>query len=158
MSVENLVFSRVDDRLIHGQVCTAWIHAYHVKHILVVDDKTSKDPFMADMFSLLIPKGITIEIRSTADAIDILKKGFTKPTMMIVKFPKTIKDLVDAGVPLDFLNVGGMGMTAGRKKFYQNISVTEEEKEIFRYLVNHGCKVEIQIIPAQKKFDVSQLL
>ena len=60
MAVNNLVFTRVDDRLIHGQVMTSWLKVYNTaKHILIVDDATSKDPFMGKMFSLLVPSGIT---------------------------------------------------------------------------------------------------
>ena len=45
MSVKNLVFTRIDDRLIHVQVMTAWIHQFpECAHIMVVDDQVSKDP------------------------------------------------------------------------------------------------------------------
>lgn len=155
----NLVFCRVDDRLIHGQVVTAWLHAYsNVTHVLVVDDKTSQDPFMQTMFELLIPKGITIEIKSVADAITTIKAGLPKPTMMIVKTPATIKSLRDGGVDIDFFNIGGMGMTGKRYKFYRNISADDEERALMKQLVDDGVKIEIQIIPAQENFDVSKLL
>ena len=111
----NIVFVRVDDRLIHGQVCTAWLHAYsQTKHILVVDDKTSQDPFMQTMFELLIPKTISIEIKSINDAIEEIKKGLEKPTMIICKTPATVKALIDGGVDIDFFNIGGMGMSGKR--------------------------------------------
>lgn len=155
----NLVFIRVDDRLIHGQVCTAWLHAYsNVTHVLVVDDKTSQDPFMQTMFELLIPKGISIEIKSIDDAVNEIKTGLPKPTMMIVKTPATIKALIDKGVDIDFFNIGGMGMTGKRYKFYRNISADDEERALLKELVDKGVKIEIQIIPAQENFDVSKLL
>lgn len=157
--MKNLEFTRIDDRLIHGQVVTAWLHAYSkVRHIVVIDDKTSKDPFMQEMFSMLVPSGITIEIRSVADAITLFKNGIDKPFMIIVKVPHTIKILRENGIDIDFVNIGGMGMTPGRKKFFQNISTSPEENEILKGLVADGVKVEIQIIPAQKKVDVSTLL
>jgi PTS system mannose-specific IIB component len=157
--MKNLEFTRIDDRLIHGQVVAAWLHAYSkVQHILVVDDKTRQDPFMKEMFVLLVPAGITIEIHSIEEAIEEFKAGLDKPTMMIVKVPQTIKALVDAGVDINFVNIGGMGMTPGRKKFFQNVSTSPEENEILKQLIARGIKVEIQIIPAQKKVDVSTLL
>lgn len=156
---KNIEFVRVDDRLIHGQVCTAWLHAYsNVTHVLVVDDKTAEDPFMQTMFELLIPKGISIEIKNIKDAITEIKAGLPKPTMMIVKTPATIKALVDGGVDISFFNIGGMGMTGKRYKFYRNISADDEERALLKELVNKGIKIEIQIIPAQENFDVSKLL
>ena len=156
---KNIEFVRVDDRLIHGQVCTAWLHAYsNVTHVLVVDDKTAEDPFMQTMFELLIPKGISIEIKNIKDAITEIKAGLPKPTMMIVKTPATIKALIDGGVDISFFNIGGMGMTGKRYKFYRNISADDEERALLKELVNKGIKIEIQIIPAQENFDVSKLL
>lgn len=157
--MQNLVFTRIDDRLIHGQVCAAWLKTYsNIQHILVIDDKTSQDPFMQEMFKLLIPSHISIEIRSVAEATEILKAGLPKPTMIIVKVPDTIKRLMDNGLHFDFVNVGGMGMTAGRKKLFQNISASEAERQIFRELISRGTKVEIQIIPAQGQYDMAKIL
>lgn len=157
--MENLIFSRIDDRLIHGQVCTAWLKSLPtVKHVLVVDYKTAKDPFMGEMFALLIPEHISIEVRTIEEAIKIMKDGLPKPTMMIVKVPDTIKQLVDSGIDIDFLNIGGMGMTAGRKKLFQNISASDAERDIFRELIAKGVKIEVQIIPAAKQTDISKLL
>jgi PTS system mannose-specific IIB component len=157
--MKNLEFTRIDDRLIHGQVVAAWLHAYSkVQHIIVIDDKTRQDPFMQEMFSLLVPSGITIEILSVAEATEKLKEGLAKPTMVIVKVPQTIKALIDAGIDINFVNIGGMGMTPGRKKFFQNVSTSPEENEILKELGEKGIKVEIQIIPAQKKVDVKSLI
>ncbi len=78
--------------------------------------------------------------------------------MMIVKVPDTIKQLVDSGIDIDFLNIGGMGMTAGRKKLFQNISASDAERDIFRELIAKGVKIEVQIIPAAKQTDISKLL
>jgi len=159
MAIENLVFTRIDDRLIHGQVVTQWIKQYkEVKHIMCVDDKTAKDPFMQTMFSYLIPSGLTIENKTIEDATKILKEGLPKPTMMICKNPDTIKALRDNGVPIDYFNIGGMGMSGDRKKFFQNISMSQHEKEIIQEMINEGVKVEIQIIPAQGCYDVADLL
>ena len=66
--------------------------------------------------------------------------------------------LIDQGVDIDFLNIGGMGMSAGRTKLYQNISASEEERQIFKELMAKGVKVEIQIIPAQKQTDMKKIL
>ena len=35
---------RIDDRLIHGQIVTAWISDSKAEEILVADDMAAKDP------------------------------------------------------------------------------------------------------------------
>lgn len=157
--MKNLEFVRIDDRLIHGQVVAAWLRSYsNVRHILVVDDETSKDPFMHEMFKLLVPAGITIQIINVEDATTILKGELDKPTMVIVKNPLTIKRLMDNGIQFEKINIGGMGMTKGRKKLFQNVSSTPEENEIIREMMDQGVTVEIQIIPAAKVVNLKTVL
>jgi PTS system mannose-specific IIB component len=157
--MDNLEFVRIDDRLIHGQVVAAWLHAYSkVSYILVVDDKVSQDTFMLDMFKMLVPTGITIDIKSVDDAVKTLKEGLKKPTMMILKEPMTLKRIMDQGIQFPKINIGGMGMTAGRKKLFQNVSASEEEREIFREIIKNGTTVEVQIIPAAKAVNVASLI
>ncbi len=157
--MENLLFTRIDDRLIHGQVVAAWLRAYSsVSHILVIDDQASRDDFMQQMFKMLVPSDITIEIRSVAEAAEMMRRGLLKPTMVIVKVPLTLKRLMDAGIKFEKINIGGMGMSAGRKKLFQNISSTPEENEIFREIMKNGVTLEIQIIPAAKTVNVATIL
>ena len=157
--MEKLEFVRIDDRLIHGQVVTAWLHAYSkVTHILIVDDKVSQDKFMKEMFKMLVPSHITIDTKSIDDAAELLQAGLPAPTMMIVKEPLTIKKLMEQGIDIPKVNIGGMGMTGKRKKFFQNIAATEEEREMFREMINKGMTVEVQIIPAAKTVNVATML
>lgn len=157
--MENLEFVRIDDRLIHGQVVTAWLHAYSkVSHILIIDDKTSTDQFMLKMFKLLVPSNITIDVKNVEEGAAYMKAGLPYPTMLIVKEPATLKRIMDQGADIPKINIGGMGMTAGRKKFFQNVSATKEEKEIFQEWIDKGVTVEVQIIPAAKTVNVASLL
>ena len=43
--MKNVVLTRIDDRLIHGQVVTGWVKKTECSRILVVDDQVAKDPF-----------------------------------------------------------------------------------------------------------------
>ena len=43
MSDINIVFTRVDNRLVHGQVGNVWVTASGANLILVVDDETCND-------------------------------------------------------------------------------------------------------------------
>jgi len=157
--MENLIFTRIDDRLIHGQVVAAWLRTYsNVSHILVIDDQAFRDDFMQQMFKMLVPSEITIEIRSVDEAAQMMRAGLKKPTMVIVKAPVTLKRLMDMGLKFDKINIGGMGMSAGRKKLFQNVSSTPEENDIFREMMKNGVTLEVQIIPAAKTVNVANIL
>ena len=64
----NIVLSRVDSRLIHGQVITKWIKQYPAKRIMIIDDELAKDSFMAEIYMMAAPTGIKVEIVSVESA------------------------------------------------------------------------------------------
>ena len=65
-----IVLARIDDRLIHGQVMTAWLQFTGGNHIVIVDDATAGDEFTKSIIVLakepqtywqLIEKGVTFD-------------------------------------------------------------------------------------------------
>ena len=48
--MRNIVLTRIDDRLIHGQVVTAWIRRYPINCILIVDDELAQNRLMERIY------------------------------------------------------------------------------------------------------------
>lgn len=156
--MENLILTRIDDRLIHGQVMTAWMKVMPAKKIIIVDDKVAADDFMKDVLEMAAPAGVKMNICSVEQAIGILNQGLSVPTIMLAKTPLTLKALIDGGIELKAINIGGIGMKEGRKTLYKNIAVTEEERQILKNFIQKGIDVKIQIIPAEKVIDLKNIL
>ncbi|WP_444643923.1 PTS sugar transporter subunit IIB [Caproiciproducens sp. R1] len=156
--MENLILTRIDDRLIHGQVMTAWMKVMPAKKIIIVDDKVAADDFMKEVLEMAAPAGVKMNICSVEQAIGILNQGLSVPTIMLAKTPLTLKALIDGGIELKAINIGGIGMKEGRKTLYKNIAVTEEERQILKDFIQRGIDVKIQIIPAEKVIDLKNIL
>lgn len=156
--MKNLLFVRIDDRLIHGQVMTSWMKAMPAKQILVVDDKVAKDDFMQFVLQNAAPKGVKVKAFSVAKAIEILNAGLDVPTFILAKTPMPLKELVDAGIDISEINVGGIGMKQGRKALYKNIAISDEEKECFRALLAQNVRVYIQIVATSSVIEVENLI
>jgi len=156
--MENLILARIDDRLIHGQVMTAWMKVMPAKKIIIVDNKVAKDAFMISVLELAAPSGVKVSVFTEGQAIEALKEGLSVPTIMLAKTPLAYKALVDGGVPLTAINIGGMGMNAGRKTLFKNIAATDEERSVFKEFIDKGIDVKIQIIPAEREIEVKNIL
>lgn len=156
----NIVLTRIDDRLIHGQVMTAWVKSTSGNRILIVDDVVAKDHFLQKVLKMAAPPGIKVEVYGTEEAAEVLKADPNEDerVIILVKYPHIIEDLVDKGVKIKKLIVGGMGAGPGRKKFYRNISVSKEEKAIFSRLLDKGVEINIRIVPDDKAIAISKLL
>lgn len=159
--MKNVVLTRIDDRLIHGQVMTSWLNYTSATKIMVVDDKAAEDPFLRTVLKNAVPANIGIGVFSAEKAAGrLMGKGF-KPddkVIILVKYPATICKMMDLGVKFDKVNIGGMGAAAGREKFYKNISASAEEREMLKRIIDSGCKLEIQIIAEDTAIDVSKLI
>lgn len=154
---KNLLFVRIDDRLIHGQVMTSWMKIMPAKQIIVVDNKVAKDEFMLFVLQNAAPKGVKVIALTEEDAIEKLRGGLDVPTYILTKTPLNLKSLVDAGLDISEINIGGMGMRKGRKTLYKNISANDEERQCFRNFVNQGIRVYIQIVSTSQAIEVSNL-
>lgn len=155
----NIVLTRIDDRLIHGQVATAWSKVTNANRIIVVDDEVAKDSFMNLVLKSAAPSSLSVDVLTVEDASKLINSDDTgEKVIVLVKTPLTVVALLDAGVDIKKLNLGGMGARKGRKQLYKNISISEEERNAFRDLINRGVNVFLQIVPDAKQISVSKLL
>lgn len=155
----NIVLTRIDDRLIHGQVVTAWSKITEANRIIIVDDEVAEEAFLVKVLKTAAPSNIKVDVFGINEATEALKgESQGEKLIILVKTPSAVLSLIEAGVDIKALNVGGMGAGVGRKKFYKNISVSESEKEEFKKLTDIGVNVFIQIVPDAKQIEVKKLL
>lgn len=158
--MKSIVLTRIDDRLIHGQVMTSWLNYTSATKIMVVDDKSAEDQFLKAVLKNAVPGNIGLGVFTVEKAAVRLLKGFPAEdrVIILVKYPETIIRMMELGVVFESVNIGGMGAAKNRTKFYKNISASEEEKEMLQKMIASGCKVEIQIIAEDSAIEVSKLL
>lgn len=152
---------RIDDRLIHGQVVTQWVNRSGANRIVIIDDGVAKDPFMCNVVKMLAPVGTKVEVYSVADGIEPLTKYSESAdikVLILVKIPQSVLGLVEGGVPIKEMIVGGMGKREGRTVLYRNITADEEERACMRTLIDKGVHVVCQIVPDQKGEEAAPLL
>ncbi|MGM0167025.1 PTS system, mannose-specific IIB component [Enterococcus sp. AZ135] len=158
--MSEIVLTRIDDRLIHGQVMTAWVKKTRANQILIIDDEVAKDDFMSEILKMSAPAGIDIVVKGLEEAVTFLneQEKENKRLIILVKAPITIDVIVEKGIMIDKLVVGGMGAKANRRVLYKNISASDEERATFKKLIDRGIPVVIHIIPDQKEIDLSKYL
>ena len=147
--MENLVLTRIDDRLIHGQVMTAWIKNKKATQVVIVDDLVAEDDYMIEVLEMAIPEEIAIGIFNKEDGVTFFSQGLDEPTILLVKGPEVLNYLVDHGINIEEVDVGGMG--AGN-------DTSSEENDQFRALLGKNVNVFIQVMPNNKPVDISSYL
>lgn len=159
----NIVASRVDERLVHGQIMTSWSKHLQLKRIMVVDDQVAADEFMAAVLQMSAPAGIAIEICTVADAADrVTSDQGSEKTMLLFKRIGAALDLARAleGTPsaMAELNVGNVGSVPGRVQMTKNVFLSDEEKAQIGALSDLGVDVFLQMLYTDPRVAASDVL
>lgn len=159
----NIVLARIDDRLIHGQVMTAWVSYVGGTEIRIVDDAVANDPFLSMVITGAAPKRLDTKVLTVEQTITELKNADgeadkDKKYILLAKEPKAFLSLIENGVSIPEINLGGMGMKGDRQKIYKTIAVDESEKEVFKKMIKLGTYVYIQVVPNMEKVDLEKYL
>lgn len=147
----HVVLCRIDDRLIHGQVVTQWVsYVGGCDSAWIVDDGVKKDPFISSVLTMAAPRGLAVQIFSLEEAVTAAgdPKHDKKRVILLMKVPATAARLLEAGLPITHLNVGGMGSNPNRRSLHRNISASPEEIAQLQAIAAKGVTVELRPVPA----------
>lgn len=138
-----IVLARIDDRFIHGQVLTRWIKIHAADRIIVVSDEVAQDEMRKTLILSVAPSNV----KASAVSISKMAKAFHSPryedttAMLLFENPGDIVSLIEAGVPIETVNVGGMRFENNRRQITKSVSVTEKDIKFFEQL--HGLGVKL---------------
>ena len=146
MSIE---LTRVDFRLIHGQVITRWLTQCQINEIVTIDTALSKDAFMQEVFKMAAPKGVKITIVNVEDAVKRQQEGaFDKNRVMVLfKGVAELNAAVQAGLKLEKVQIGGLGGGPGRKAVNNAITLDRADADTLLELEKMGIEIYFQTPP-----------
>ena len=154
----SVVFYRIVDRLIHGQVMTGWSKVYQATRIFVVDDKTAQDQFLCQVMKMAVPRDYDVHIYTVEQALEAIANDPPElRTIVLAKTPDVMQRLLEGGAPMKELNLGGMGYVAGRKMILRNIQVSPAELEQLQAIAAKGVRVFCQIVPDGKCIEIDKV-
>jgi len=155
----SIVFSRIDDRLIHGQVVTTWANMHRIEQIIILNDKVAGDKTQKNILKMSAPQGIKVQALPVEKFGEIIKKNeITRRTMLLFTTSVDVLRAVNADIPIDALNVGGMRYQEGRQRLSKALAVTEEEKQAFQKLLDDGLDITVQMVPNDERVNLKEVI
>ena len=147
-----IVLFRVDDRLIHGQVVLGWGTFLKPDRIVLADDLVASNEWERDLYASAAPPEIKVSILALTEAAAQLKAGIFdgEKVILLVKHPKDVLSLMDLGLPVNEVNVGGIHYREGREKVLENVYLDADERSIMRELVKRGVTLDGRALPSSK--------
>ncbi len=141
-----LVMTRLDARMIHGQVVVGWIRLTQPTHILIIDDVIVKDPFMTQVLLLATPPLRKLRVISTQTAAEEWQKDQFGEGKFFALFQnvRCARDAYMAGFTFPNLLIGNIGMAPGKINVHGSISMDVNEAKLLQELTQNGCDVVLQ--------------
>ncbi|MEG0411039.1 MAG: PTS sugar transporter subunit IIB, partial [Erysipelotrichaceae bacterium] len=105
----NIVLTRIDNRLIHGQVATQWSGVLGINLILVANDSVATDEFRQGLMNMAAPGYAQTRYFTIQKTCDIISKASEAQKIFIIcENPQDVLRLVEGGVPIKKVNIGNM--------------------------------------------------
>ncbi|MBF0818267.1 PTS system mannose/fructose/N-acetylgalactosamine-transporter subunit IIB [Streptococcus acidominimus] len=155
-----IIGTRIDGRLIHGQVANLWTTKLNISRIMVVDDEVVNNDIEKSGLKLACPAGVKLSILPVEKAAaNILAGKYDSQRLLIVaKRPAPFLGLVERGVELPELNVGNMSQSPETRSVTRSVNVLEEDIKDFDELNAKGVKLIHQMVPGDTAKDFLPLL
>ena len=153
MGKPNILLTRVDNRLVHGQVGLTWTISLGVNLIVVADDKVVDDKFQQDLMRVISETaGAGIRFFTIEKTIEIINKASERQKIFLVcRTLEAARKLIEGGVPIDKLNIGNLHFVKGKKAISKKVYVNEKDLDDLEFIKNTKVKVFIQDIPGNLK-------
>ncbi|MBP7085417.1 MAG: mannose/fructose/sorbose PTS transporter subunit IIA [Enterococcus aquimarinus] len=154
------VLARVDSRLLHGQVATAWTKATNPSRIIVVSDAVAKDELRRKLIEQAAPPGVKANVIPISKMIEISKDprfGDTK-ALLLFENPQDVLRVVEAGVKIKEVNVGSLAHSTGKVVVSKVLSMGHEEVAAFEKLKDLGVTFDVRKVPNDSKDNLDELL
>ena len=78
--------------------------------------------------------------------------------MLLAKSPVTFYRMLQKGIEIGKINLGGMVAAKNRTKLYKNIAISEYERQILKKIMEMGVNIYIQIVPDEKAISLTSVL
>lgn len=155
------VLARIDSRLLHGQVATAWTKATNPTRIIVVSDDVSRDALRKSLIQQAAPPGVKAHVVPVDQMIKLSKDDQHfggQRALLLFETPQDALRAIEGGVPLTTLNVGSMAHTLGKVQPNKVLAFDQDDIDTFAKLKKAGVTFDVRKVPTDSKANMDEII
>lgn len=155
-----IVLARVDSRLLHGQVATAWTKSTNPNRIIVVSDSVAKDELRKKLIQEAAPPGVKANVVPIKKIIEVSRDprfGNTK-ALLLFENPQDVLRAIEGGVDIDVVNIGSMAHSVGKVMVNKVLSMNADDVDAFEKLKAKNVKFDVRKVPNDSNSNMDDLL
>jgi mannose PTS system EIIAB component len=155
------VLARIDTRLLHGQVATAWTRNTQPTRIIVVSDVVAEDELRKKLIQQAAPSGVKAHVVPIKKMIELAKDDQHfggQRALLLFENPQDVLRAVEGGVPLETINVGSMSHSTGKVQPNKVLAFDQNDIDTFRKLKEFGVDFDVRKVPADQYGNMDEIL
>lgn len=145
-----MIWFRIDNRLIHGQIIEAWLPYLDAGVLVVANDELAGDEIRQEIMRLAIPERISAFFLSVKQAVQ--KYGELNArnvsTLFLFNNCRDVLAMVEQGVAIGVVNVGNMHYATGKHQICQHVAASDADLNCFDALSGHGVELDFRCVPS----------
>lgn len=141
---------RIDERLVHGQVASAWSNKFAANRMMVVNNAANADDFMKQMLRIATPAAMALSVLTYDKARERIMAGQydNDSVFVVMKSVGDAAEFYNSGYHFDAINIGNISKKGdAAEQISTGIFLNPEDKKAIEVLKGHGVKVTVQMTP-----------
>ncbi|MBR2866036.1 MAG: PTS sugar transporter subunit IIB [Elusimicrobiaceae bacterium] len=152
-----IIFARVDDRLIHGQVVQAWLPELNIDEVVIPCPKDKEHRLNKNLLRLCLPFEYELTILEPCHCVEYMEDS-DKRILLLMESLQDMDPLLKDGLQIPTLNIGGMHFKEQALKLAENVFLNEQDKQTLRILNDLGIDIETRAVPSSKSVSIKEIL
>ncbi|WP_428049586.1 PTS system mannose/fructose/N-acetylgalactosamine-transporter subunit IIB [Candidatus Avelusimicrobium caledoniensis] len=152
-----IVFARVDDRLIHGQIVQAWLPQLNVDEVIIPCTKRNRHNLNEGLLRLSLPYEYDLSVME-AEKISKYAATSKRRIFLLMASLQDLSDLITNGVPVKNVNIGGMHFKEGAQKLADHVFLDEQDKQLLKLARDLGISIETRAVPNDISLSLKEVL
>ena len=142
-------WSRIDSRLIHGQVIEAWLPFLKVDRVVVADEAVAHDDLAKAAYEMAVPPEVEV-VLAPADKLDFRALDADKVrTLVLFRDVRAAVVAREHGLPNGTLNLGNVHAGPGRVAVSRSVFLDDIDRVALAQLSASGMTVQVQAVPSE---------
>lgn len=152
----NITLARIDDRLIHGQVTTVWSKVANAQRIIICNDDVYNDDVRRTLLRQAAPPGMKVNVVNIEKAVAVYHNPQYQVETVFYLFtnPQDVLTMVQQGVKIATLNIGGMAWRPGKKQLTKAVSLDAADINAFQQLDKLGVKLDLRVVASDPSVNI----
>lgn len=145
----NILLTRIDNRLVHGQVGVIWTKTLGANLIVVVDDEAAENALQQKLMEAIAhSSGAEIRFFTLQHTADVIYDALPEQRIFfVIKDLATARRMVELHIPVKEINLGNLHFERGKKPFNRKVYLGLQDIEDLRYLISKEVNVYFQDVP-----------